>query len=75
MPLFACSQCHAVENTALGEYWHSKAKGKPVLCSECSTGKWHGEFPKEFAYIGWFIQPDGFLCKQGSCIILADLLI
>ena len=64
MPLFACSKCHTVENTALGEYWKNQSEGKPVLCSECVTGTWHGEFPKEFAFNGWFIQPDGFLCKK-----------
>jgi hypothetical protein len=46
MPLFHCSQCGCIENTALGAYWYNKAKGKPVLCSECDTGKWHGRFPK-----------------------------
>jgi hypothetical protein len=48
MPLFNCSKCGAVENTALGAYWWNRRKGKPVLCSECDTGKWHGMFPKRF---------------------------
>jgi hypothetical protein len=48
MPLFNCSKCGVVENTALGEYWYNKAKGKPVLCSECGEGKWHGRFPRSF---------------------------
>lgn len=47
MPLFRCSKCDCVENTALGEYW-----GRPEkpLCSECSEirgNRWHGQFPKE----------------------------
>lgn len=48
MPLFNCSKCGVVENTALGAYWYNSCKGKPVLCSECATGKWHGEFAREF---------------------------
>lgn len=47
MPLFNCSHCGAIENTALGAYWYNRAKGRPVLCSECDTGTWHGKFPKE----------------------------
>jgi len=49
MPLFKCSKCGAVENTALGAYWAQKCRGEPVLCSECDTGTWHGQFPKESA--------------------------
>ena len=49
MPLFACSKCNVVENTALGCYWWEHLKGKAVLCSECGKGKWHGLFPKEDA--------------------------
>lgn len=49
MPLFECSKCRCVDNTALGNYWwdvtHDK---KPALCAECdpAIGVWHGEFPK-----------------------------
>lgn len=47
MPLFKCSQCGCVENTALGKYWSRVCLDKlPPLCSECATGKWHGKFPK-----------------------------
>ena len=56
MPLFACSKCNAVENTALGEYW---SRPKAPLCSECSGlfNRWHGRFPKEQADNGdW--EPD-----------------
>ena len=42
MPLFLCTKCGCLENTALGDYW---CKEKP-LCSECGFGKWHGEFKK-----------------------------
>jgi hypothetical protein len=48
MPLFNCSACGAVENTALGNYWWNRRQHKPVLCSECDTGTWHGQFPKSF---------------------------
>lgn len=48
MPLFNCSRCGVVENTALGAYWYNRAKKKPVLCSECDTGRWHGKFAKGF---------------------------
>lgn len=51
MPLFHCSKCKVVENTALGCYWYEKAKGKPVLCSKCGKGKWHDRFPRTFGKI------------------------
>lgn len=48
MPLFKCSKCGCVDNTALGNYWGLYAcDGKPPLCSECDTGVWHGRFPKK----------------------------
>lgn len=49
MPLYECSNCHAVENTALTNFWWDVTHdGKPALCSECDPqiGKWHGQFPK-----------------------------
>lgn len=49
MPLFICTKCNAIENTALGQYWPTVGKDSPALCSECLTGKWHGRFPKEIA--------------------------
>lgn len=66
MPLYECSQCHCIENTAPGEYWsqqfdHYKdpANFHPK-CSECLTGKWHGLFPKNPA-VGMLIDERGFL--------------
>jgi hypothetical protein len=49
MPLYECSQCHAVENTALTNFWQDHGEGRPQLCSECDPRikKWHGKFPKE----------------------------
>lgn len=63
MPLFECSKCHCVENTALGNYWMPKVDNEPVLCSECDTGTWHGEFEKKPA-AGMKIDQSGFLWSQ-----------
>ena len=58
MPLFKCSKCGCIENTALGKYWGTD---KPI-CSECSTGKWHGEFKKQDAVdTGCYYDKNGFL--------------
>lgn len=47
MPLYECSKCGHVDNTALGDYWwRYMHDGLPPLCSECSRGEWHGRFPK-----------------------------
>lgn len=49
MPLFECSQCHTVENTACCNYWvRVHLEKEPPLCSECDPdiGKWHGLFPR-----------------------------
>lgn len=73
MPLFRCSKCDSVENTALGEYWWRKHEGSPVLCSECASGDWHGQFEKQpFTNGKWIEGEDGFvyqpheLAKGGS---------
>ena len=80
MPLFKCSKCGCVENTALSSYWWQKRafdmklaksvaappskppRWKP-LCSECGTGKWHGEFAKKPA-VGYKRDEDGFIYSQ-----------
>jgi hypothetical protein len=49
MPLYECSNCHAVDNTALTNFWWEHIhEGKPALCSACDPeiGKWHGHFEK-----------------------------
>ncbi len=49
MPLYECTQCHVVENTALTNFWFAtQMEKKPALCSECDPeiGTWHGKFPK-----------------------------
>lgn len=45
MPLFECTKCGAVENTALCNFWLTR----PAICSECDPeiGQWHGRFPKK----------------------------
>lgn len=36
MPLYECTRCHAVDNTALTNFWcDTTLDGKPALCSEC----------------------------------------
>lgn len=44
MSMFVCSKCGCADNTAVGDYWLNM---DAPLCTECSTGKWHGFFPKE----------------------------
>ena len=48
MPLFKCSNCGALENTALGYYWPTALpnNSRNPECSECHSGKWHGKFEK-----------------------------
>lgn len=57
MPIFMCSKCGNIENTALSRFWHTeldafqaKQPHKP-LCSACDPeiGKWHGEFEQRSA--------------------------
>lgn len=87
MPLFKCSvpECGALENTALGDFWMPRREGKPVRCSECATGTWHGRFdkrtPEEAGYVlatdGWYytlaqLQPGTPEAKRG--VMPADLV-
>ena len=63
MPLFRCTRCGCIENTACGAYWNNKRKQIPELCSECDTGTWHGEFEKKSAE-GMYVDDEGFLYSQ-----------
>ena len=69
MPIFECSKCGCIENTAASNYVAQKyAKPpKPLLCSECDPeiGKWHGMFEKQPAK-GLFLCDDGFLVSQAG---------
>lgn len=58
MPLFRCSRCGCVDNTALGNFW-TAPKGQ-AKCSECDQGQWHGRFTKKPAE-GYFIDAQGHL--------------
>lgn len=62
MPLFRCSKCGCIENTALSYRWMGGWMGEESLCSECDPeiGKWHGEFPKKNA-VGMMEDDNGFL--------------
>ena len=60
MPLFVCSKCKAIENTALCRYWFRENKKKP-LCSDCDPKMkgWHGRFSKnKFDPKKWVKEPN-----------------
>ena len=62
MPLFKCYKCGVVENTALGDFWTNQDK---PICSECETGKWHGQFPKiNASESGYHKDEDGFIYAE-----------
>jgi hypothetical protein len=65
MPLFPCSKCNCVEDTALCHYWSARLRQTSAVCSSCDAtiGKWHGEFPKESAQ-GWVSDRNGFLLDK-----------
>lgn len=56
MPLFKCSDCGCVENTACGNFWCSRDR---PTCSECDTGVWHGKFEKVDADASGYVPEDG----------------
>ena len=67
MPLFPCSKCNCIEDTALSHYWSARLRQSAAVCSACdpTIGKWHGEFPRETAH-GWVTDRSGFLLDKGS---------
>jgi hypothetical protein len=67
MPLFPCSKCNCIEDTALCHYWSARLRQTSAICSACdpTIGKWHGEFPQESAQ-GWISDRTGFLLDKGS---------
>lgn len=73
MPLFQCSKCGVVENTALAEggYWweqaesHREKRAFEPKCSQCSTGTWHRQFNREPA-TGMLLASDGFLYSKAE---------
>jgi hypothetical protein len=64
MPIFRCSKCGCVENTATSGYWWGdrEDRSETAMCSQCdpAIGKWHGRFPKQSAK-GFILCSDGFL--------------
>ena len=66
MPIFECSKCGCIENTACSRYW-IREKTEPPLCSECDPkiGKWHNRWPKESAK-GYFLGNDGYLYHKND---------
>lgn len=68
MPLYVCSKCGTVENTALGGYWEQGYRAREAgeehepLCSQCdpSIGKWHAQFERAGAD-GYLADARGFL--------------
>jgi hypothetical protein len=67
MPLFPCSKCNCIEDTALSHYWSARLRQTAAVCSACdpTIAKWHGEFPQESAN-GWVTDRSGFLLDKGS---------
>jgi hypothetical protein len=67
MPLFKCSTCGCVEDTALCHFWSARIRQTPALCSGCDPkiGKWHGEFPQESAR-DWANDERGFLWHKSE---------
>ncbi len=60
MSLYICGKCGHIENSSCYDRGIDKDPSFPnlhmmemhewpfqMLCSECNTGTWHGEFPKE----------------------------
>jgi len=66
MPIFKCTKCGCVENTAVCNYWNRKQGSEP-LCSACDPeiGQWHNKFPQISAnHSGYVEKSDGFLEDQ-----------
>jgi hypothetical protein len=65
MPLFLCSKCSCVEDTALCRYWGARLRQTAAECSACdpAIGRWHGEFPRGPAE-GYVKDRDGFLLDK-----------
>jgi hypothetical protein len=69
MPIFKCSKCGVIDNTATSGYWHRfmdvnpGETPPPALCSQCdpTIGTWHDHFPRKTAIeLGVVEGPDGF---------------
>lgn len=45
MDMFACDQCNALDLITLA--YPQGVKPGQLCCTECQTGQWHGQFPKQ----------------------------
>ncbi len=74
MPIFICSKCEVIDNTALSGYWTRgfdlpEGTEKPApLCSQCDPeiGKWHGAFPRLKIRKDHVVGPDGFVHQEND---------
>lgn len=68
MPLFECTKCKTIDNTALdGNYWMAQLNKEPALCTECVTGEWHGEFDKEqLTGSDFVLGSDGYVYRESE---------
>lgn len=67
MPVFLCSKCGVMDNTALTHYWWQvHEEKKPPLCSLCDPeiGKWHGDFERQTLPPDHVVGPDGFVYQK-----------
>ncbi len=64
MPIFACSECGYIDNTALTTAWERLERDDPLLCSLCEFGKWHGVFPRRKPYVDEMEDSRGFLQRK-----------
>jgi hypothetical protein len=72
MPVFLCSQCKMMENTAVSNYWTRK-EGSPALCTACDpeVKKWHGIFDPKPLPPDHIVGPDGFVYRKQDPILLS----
>lgn len=72
MPVFKCSKCSCVENTAVCNYWVRAVDKEPPLCSACDPkiGKWHGLFLKMPA--DGMVEEGGFLVTIEEAAMKAE---
>lgn len=69
MPVFLCSKCKVMENTAGSNYWTREflhGDGAPALCTECDPEirKWHGMFERRQMPEDHVVGPDGFVYQK-----------
>lgn len=81
MPLYRCTKCNIVENTALGGYWQQQmmaqragTKHEP-LCSQCdpNIGQWHDKFPREAVTAEWLQDGRGHLWRPDQAATVPAL--